>query len=155
MNFDPKAYRIGDTVKVTHELERRLSLSGMITWEPKIFRNSNAVGIIVGVCIKQDGKRQYSGSAMDDVFGSDECYFEASATHKFWLVRYGLMNKPIIVRECDITSCEPPQGFKFPLKAAHRWPMSEDQKEALSRESKTWPRDEKGRWSCGPCIHAT
>lgn len=152
MSFDPRKFKIGDTVCITHEVIRRERATGLVRWELKEFK-SGQIGVIVGACVRQEGKICSTGNGCFDA--GDGHYFKQSGINKFWMIRYGLTNKSVLAKEEHVYVAVVTKKFKLPVKAAPRCPMRQDQRDAMSRESKAWPRDAKGRWTDGPCIHAT
>ncbi len=150
MSFNPRAYKIGDTVNITFEMVRKCSGFGMVHWQSTVFTNLKTIGVIVGIAVRQNGTI-YS----ENVFDGGAPYFAATSDNRFWMIRFGLMNKPIYAEGRAITRCKPPQDFKLPVKTCPHYPLTEAAKQALSKDVKSWPRDEKGRWINGSCIHVT
>jgi hypothetical protein len=111
---------------------------------------------ITGVKLFQEGKYQ-AGSTIFRGYGSsyedyDPAYLESSNTVTVWAVRLGYRNKEIYFFEEDIIPIDifipsVPGEIKEDIPYFWAGGYSKAYREKLSRESKEWPRDEKGRWS--------
>jgi len=141
----PRQYKIGDCVLVCN-IMRRDEQGDTIKWRKNFPFTKSRLAQITGLCKRYDGRIE---GHYDDVCAT---YFVPSKTHTFWLVRFGLMNKEIPVSEEDIILA--PANTAKDLPTIYPRPsMSERERQALREDSKHWPRDEKGRWATGPCVH--
>jgi len=138
-----KKYTIGDYVIVS-KIRVRDRQGNKVNWKilPLV---ENRLGQVVGLCTRYDG---HIGSVYFNY--EDPPYFVPKKTHIFWLVRFGLMNKAVEVHEGDMKLAPLEEIKELPT----RFPkLTEKDKQYLSEDSKNWPRDKKGRWVSGPCIH--
>uniref|UniRef100_A0A6M3J0M9 Uncharacterized protein n=1 Tax=viral metagenome TaxID=1070528 RepID=A0A6M3J0M9_9ZZZZ len=140
-----RQYKIGDTVLVNRAMWRGIQ-GRSVKWMKGFPFPKLRLAQITGLCKRYDGhiKGDY-----DDVCVT---YFVPSKTHTFWLVRFGLMNKEVPVSEEDITPATVHTAENLPT-IYPRPSMSERDKQLLREDSVNWPRDEKGRWVAGPCVH--
>ena len=104
-----------------------------------------AVGKVVGMAARMNGKYHRERHNYDPLRGSDyeSGYLSFTKVIYVWLVRTGMLNKAIEVLDADISLWKG-EVKTFPLKYMSPW--SDDLRKAVSENSKTWPRDEKGRW---------
>lgn len=132
-------YGIGTYVMVHRRFGRTKLGSGIVKWASIVLAKSR-LGQVVGLCTRYDGKVHsevhYEGCAN---------YFVPTKSHRFWLVRFGLMNKPVCVADDGMRLATIDEVEKLPLQSP-RQTWSEQDKQEASEESKTWPRDKKGRW---------
>jgi len=139
-----KKYSIGDYVIVSKIMFRDIKGSKVI-WR-KLPLIGNILGQVVGLCTRYDGHVEGGNTYFYDY----STYFVQEKTHLFWLVRFGLMNKDVQVREEDMRMATTEEVEEIPT----RYPkpsMSEQDKKYLREDSKIWPRDKKGRWiKCTP-----
>ena len=148
MKADNRRYSIGDYVIVSRKM-RRYKLGVAVKWEPGFTYRSPQLGQVVGLCTRYDGKVMYSN--VNNGWEYDPPYFAPEKAHQFWLVRFGLTNKPVCVRAEDMRLAAVDEIADLP----YSYPpssMSERDKENLRVDSRNWPRDEKGRWIAGPAI---
>jgi len=103
------------------------------------------VGQVVGLCVRYDGEIEW-GSVEDPSF------FVPDKRHLFWLVRFGMVNKPVCVYGGDMRLAEIGEVADLPYVFPRRV-VSEREKECLSADSACWPRDVMGRWTSGPVVH--
>lgn len=156
--FNYQQFDIGDWVKVrrrihmisNHKERKNISLPG----SPRPF-----FGRISGVKIFREGKIIWDRDNWD----YDACgryVFAHENTITCWEIRIGLLNKPIYALPEDIEFCtvQEMESLELPIikgdfKSSWEGPTTERLKKNLSDDSKTWPRDEKGRWTSDPIIH--
>jgi hypothetical protein len=62
-----------------------------------------------------------------------------------WLVRQGLINKPLYVRENNLSLC-PSQDHVLPKKFMLTTPWTDSAKEVMRQEAMHMKRDKKGRF---------
>ena len=149
MKQDKYKYSIGDYVVVAAPMVRRQQGSIRL-WCYSFRYRTPRIGQVVGLCTRYDG--EIKGGGMNSFGGYDPPYFVPSKAHHFWLVRFGLTNKPIEVSEGDMRLA----GVDEVIDLPYSYPppsVSERDKKNLSVDSKNWPRDEKGRWIEGPVVH--
>ena len=138
-------YSIGDFVKVQWEMSREGFRH--IIWIARTFGIKPRLGQIVGLATRYSGDRTISLNM------GDPSYFTPSESHTFWLVRFGLLNKPVCVREEDMRLARVDEVKELPRLYMRRCRMGSREKKLLSEDSKSWPRDSRGRWISGPLIH--
>ena len=105
---------------------------------------------IVGACTRMLGK-YIAGHESTSCFGSEihhdweQAYMEVSQVIEFWLVRRGMTNKPIMVRDGD---CEAAWGSNegIPWKWTNPYKWTDKDRQLWSQAVKGSPRDKKGRW---------
>lgn len=116
------------------------------------------LGVITGIKILCEGwyyaaERTYNYSFMAPDDGPDPGGLEVEKIHYLWCVRFGYANKEHYFFEEDIkrflnhSSDYLKRPMHIPFKDTG-WNSSlvKKCKEGMSRESKNWPRDSKGRW---------
>ena len=142
-----RKYSIGDFVIVSKTMCRE-KIGSVVKWKSGFGFCKHRLGQVVGLCARYDGHVQGGNFYNYD----DPPYFVPEKTHLFWLVKFGLMNKPVEVSEDNMRLASIDEVENLPT----RYPkstMSEKDKQFLSEDSKTWPRDKKGKWVSGPTIH--
>lgn len=154
LNKQAKAGYDGDKRRVRREIEWK-------EWKRQ-FADQPELGVITGMKQFWEGEYNAGQSAGSSYFGYEQEYEQAYTTQDkqviVWCVRLGYLNKELYFFEEDIK----PNGEIHEFFSQHRcFPMStvdsipkkwnggvpERYRKQLSRESKDWPRDEKGRWS--------
>lgn len=130
-------YSIGDYVMVSREMVRRDSHG--IKWVPQKL-NPPRLGQVAGLAVRHDGKMEYSLNY------EEGAYFVSEGTHTFWQVKFGLMNKPICVQNDDIRLATVDEVEDLP-KLCVRNCWTDSMKQSMSKDSKNWGRDSKGRWT--------
>lgn len=135
-------FDIGDWVIVKKTMFRDKQ-GDKVTWRTRLpfVSTKPRVGRVVGLCTRYDGE-----ISCEDW---DFRYFVQKKSHRFWLVKFGLMNKAVEVSEEDMRLAKVKEIEDFPtLSPPPTIPV--EAREFLSEDSKHWPRDEKGRWRFGP-----
>lgn len=137
-------YKIGNFVIVS-KIQIRARPGNRVVWQPSLpyVKTPTRLGQVVGICTRFDGFVNYV---------SDWHYFVPSKSHRFWLVRFGLINKAVEVAEENMRLAPAEETHELP----YRWPvqkMSECDKQNLRDDSKSWPRDGRGRWVAGSAVH--
>lgn len=141
-------YSIGDYVIVFRK-KFRDKKNLVVKWQTIFSFLAPRLGQVVGLCTRYDGKTIWPTMSYDG--DCDPPYFQREKSHRFWLVRFGLMNKPVEIGEEDMRLAainevkELPTLYPKPV-------MLEREKQNLSEDSKHWPRDERGRWIVGPAV---
>jgi len=130
-------YTVGDWVEVRNVVD-----FVYISQKRKMVRASSEedfesyIGQIVGY------KYCYTGNTVND---DGYKYFCQDKTIGVWLVRRGLMNKAMYVRENDLSLC-PSQNHVLPKKFVSSTPWAESAKEVMRQEAKHMKRDKRGRF---------
>ena len=163
---DKRKFRIGQTVRVNlnHRLKvdydehnyRRIKRS--LEWGIVTETNDLVLAVITGVKLFQEG-RYYAGSSggVFEPYDYEPGYLEVKQSIDAWGVRTGYKNKEIYFFEEDITKVDD----KFTTDNFGNKVMLEDRlnipylytgwtshaRKRLSEDSKTFPRDSKGRWT--------
>jgi len=138
--------QIGDVVEVRTTIEA--GYEGITRNERKLFRTeleTPKIGQVVGL------KRLYLGKYNSGNF-DDQAYLQVERGVTVWLVRFGMLNRPVCVQDEDLVlRYKMPKLFRFklPLLDAKRTPWSEEYKKEQREIMKNAPRDEKGRWKKG------
>jgi hypothetical protein len=144
-----KRFQIGDYV-VVKKVMMREKVGNQVKWRQALpfILTPRRIGQIVGITTRYDGFVEYEGLGEDGGF----YYFSPTKAHCFWLVRFGLSNKEVCVADEDLyyagDNARHPLPYSYPLRK-----MDSLTKQVLREDSKRWPRDTKGRWTKGPCIH--
>ena len=133
-------YSIGDYVIVLGKMNRLGSK--YIKWAPFKFAKPQLCQIS-GLATRYDGNVE-GGYYYD--FEPDPNYFVPNKTHLFWQVKFGLLNKPIYVREEGMRLATIDEIEELPKLHINQRPYSEKDRKFLAEDSKNWPRDSKGRW---------
>ena len=111
----------------------------------------NVIGQIVGATYRHTG--EYSHGIKHGGYMEGYDYEQASLVGGdrvlVWQIKIGYLNKPVEALEEDIRVLESYSMIrivdKLPwMHTRNKWPQWA--KDKLSEESKSWPRDEKGRW---------
>lgn len=126
-----RRFKIGDWVHVTSEtVKTRPHHSKRSVAESDV----SLFGQIVGI-----GKL-YSGKVESDFeYGN---YFVPSKCHEVWLVRTGMMNRPIMAKDDGIEKTPP---RKLPLMNS-RYQWEDSQREEMRKIANETPRNSKGQW---------
>ena len=115
--------------------------------------NPLQIGIVVGMSRLMEGTKDYyteeihcsSSENIEPPEYVEHELFNCTKSHRVYLIRFGMLNKPVKVLPGDLDKIEPPPGYKFPMLFQGVW--TEKMKNETSEESEKWPRDNKGRWS--------
>jgi len=102
-------------------------------------------GQIVGVVWRPKGQYEPGWGKSGGLLGYEDyepAYLKVKGTVKLWKIAVSMMNRPVEAMEQDIEPIDRegtvPMRLPVEFDEAHRrW---------LREESKTWPRDERGRW---------
>jgi len=95
------------------------------------------------------GKYRPRQGYMDvDGGGYEDPYLKVESSQLVYLVRQGMLNKEIQVLLEDLKPLEK-GSYKAPLPILHSPPCKIDtrDRQMLSKEAQSWPRDAKGRWT--------
>lgn len=105
-------------------------------------------GQIIGGRYKQLGIFHKGGGSSYDYFGEEDYepnFLEVTSTIFLYEVRMGFINKIFLVHPNDIeTNFLLPLNPKIPFKYVY---MSEENRKSISKMSKDFPRDAKGRFT--------
>ena len=74
----------------------------------------------------------------------DPSYLAITDTIVCWAIKTGKFNKPVYALDEDVEDVVGP--MHLPVLYSRKCKWSEKDKLELSKESKNWPRDSKGRW---------
>lgn len=141
MKQDKYKYSIGDYV-VVYFCMMRVERDCKIEWEKLFPYRDPRIGQIVGLCTRYDG----------EIKSDKWCnWLAVSKSHRFWLVKFGLSNKPVCVSEGGMELAKINEVIDLPYSYPPSSMTNRDKKN-LSEDSKNWPRDEKGRWTKGPMV---
>jgi len=130
-------HSIGDYVVVSDVMNRRGRTH--VTWvschcvKPRL-------GQIVGLAVRYNGRIEH------ECEWEDPSYFVPEQTLTFWQVKFGLINKPVLVREDGLRLANLEEIEELPKLYQQRVSWNEQSKNDLSKDSQEWPRDKKGRW---------
>ena len=135
-------YSIGDYVIVTHKMCR--INREHINWVP-LKLDTPQQGQVVGLATRYDGKiiSPVTHGYYDDY---ESNYFVPTKTHVFWHVKFGLLNKPVLVQAEDMRFATVGEVEDLP-KLCVRGYWNDKMRQAISKDSKNWARDSKGRWT--------
>ena len=163
---DKRKFRIGQPVKVNlnhrvkvdydHKNYRRVKRT--LEWGYKTDTDNLVLAIVTGVKTFKEGQ-YYKGSDSVFSYGSsyedyEPAYLAAQNIVNVWAVRTGYRNKEIYFFEEDLKPygnthkifdqyiCFDLDNIPFFYSGWNAY-----YRKQMSRESKDWPRDEKGRWS--------
>ncbi len=96
-------------------------------------------GQIVGATRMYGGKLDYSGD--------EGRVFFPRQPHAVWLVREGLLNKPIPVFERNLFPCAPPKNGLPLMKQDQSWTKTPGNRRIMRGVAASLKRDAKGRWA--------
>lgn len=151
--YKPKGpyYPIGTWVAFHFEMVRgrhTVQLSGAFEYHPywkEAPTGKELQGQITGIARRHDGIYRKGGvSCSIDGYFDEPGYLQITKTHYFYLVRVSLVGKEYLVPMDKVTPTTPQ---RMPFKSGFIYPWSEKDRQRLRADSKTWPRDEKGRWT--------
>ena len=158
-------YSIGDYVIISStataewakESKAERALQGEDWLAKKVLKktqlNPLQIGIIVGMTRLMEGTKDYyteeihcsSSENIEPPEYVEHELFNCTKSHRVYLIRFGMLNKPVKVLSGDLDKIEPPPGYKFPM--LFQGHISEKDRLITSEASANWPRDNKGRWS--------
>lgn len=150
--MDLRRFKVGDVVCVQHIVEpfydpaNRRRIMRQLLEEPVFGRVVGLTRIQLGE-YKEGG--EYAPSIVSPEPDYEPPYLDIKKQETVWLVRFGMLNRPVKVLDEDIQGPLDPmqhRDFVMPLmyQKRHNWPQ--EFRDDLSRQSKDWPRDERGRW---------
>lgn len=131
-------YEIGDYVVVSWKMCRTGSLK--VEWKSMQMAREK-VGQVVGkkVC--------FDGTVCHSPVYDEPSWFKPTKRYVFWLVRFGMLNKPIAVSTEGMRLARVDEIVNLPEMYSRRASWSVGDCKGLSEESESFPRDEKGRWA--------
>ena len=170
---DKRKFRIGQPVEVNlnhrvivdYEDGKHRRVRRAIDWGVHTETNDLVLAVVTGSKLFQEG--EYHQGSTGPVYGYSSDYAEYEPAYlKFtenvevWGVRIGYRNKEIYFFEEDLKITESLKMFEqyicFPTSNIpflwRRGPRLDG--EQMSRESKDWPRDSKGKWAKDPKCYA-
>jgi hypothetical protein len=99
-----------------------------------------AIGQVCGA------KRVFTGKIdFIDPQENGERFLAVEKSHFFWLVRFGMLNKPKLVHQKDLSRCG--AGVPLPLLQLQPFPWSDNDREMQREAAREMPRDINGRFS--------
>jgi len=103
-----------------------------------------AEGQVIGVVWRQKGQYEkgWGGRGIFSYEDAEPSYLKVKGSVKLWKVAVSLSNRPLEAMEQDIEPIEREGSVPMRLPVE----VDEDHRRWLREESKTWPRDERGRW---------
>ena len=146
-----RRFRVGDWAKVLRVVKTK------IVWEAggkeyagkKVLCASKdscpKVGQVVGLTARWLGWRGVGEDGSYSVFESPDAIQKV----ELWQVKFGVINKPVLVLDEDIAPADDGEDLCLPLLYTAQPPWDEKARRLLSEESKKWPRDRGGRWVAG------
>jgi len=139
-------YDIGDFVSVTAQMLRRINNNNVSFILDKFPEPRQ--GRVIGVAIRYSGKRKntYAHYVWGEVYKSGEGYLEVSEKHCFYKVIFGYTNNFVLVDEKDMSLVEAGKIKDLPYKWTNPYKWTEGDREDMSKYSKAFPRDSKGRF---------
>lgn len=138
-------FDIGDWV-VLYSHRRKVELSGgKVEWQDQPLRKPR-VGRVVGVCIRYDGKVHRPCYSYEPGSDGESGYLEVAKTHLFYEVRCGWLNRPTLVDVSGLKHYQPLPAERLPMLYKDPSEYSDDYRQYVRKEMKSWPRDDKGRW---------
>jgi hypothetical protein len=161
---DKRIFRIGQVVKVNlnhrvlvqYDEKDYRRVKRRIDWGIKTDTNEPVLAIVTGVKTFQEGQYNKGSGGHSGYGGMDYDYDPPYVTYDrqvtTWAVRLGYKNKEIYFFEDDLDSKEVhfffSQYVAFPNENIPYFYSSwnDHYRKKMSRESKDWPRDSKGRW---------
>ncbi len=144
-------YQIGDWVAVSTDIPSLFYDDQEQRQMKNVHHDPPYAAQIVGSCTRMLGK-YVAGQNVASYFNEegldwdwDPAYMEVSQVITFWLVRRGMTNKPILVRDGD---CEAAIGSNegVPWKWTNPYKWTDADRKQLSETIKNSPRDKKGKW---------
>jgi len=161
---DKRKFRIGQPVrvnlnyriKVDYDQNYYRRVKRTLEWGIKTETNDLVLAIVTGVKTFQEGQYHKGSSSVFGYGGSYDDYEPAYLVPEkivdVWAVRTGYKNKEIYFFEEDLVVTESLKMFDqwmcFPTKDIPYFysGWNDNYRKQMSRESKDWPRDSKGRW---------
>jgi hypothetical protein len=143
-------YQIGDWVEVKSRVEFYYDKDRMRKTREAPY-DEPWKGQVVGVATRMLGQyyppeTSYSPSydSMTDYGEYEPAYLTWEKTVRVWLVRRGMINLPVEVSSQGLEITTPEE--QLPWMWTNPLRCTKEYRSMLSRESRDWPRDEKGRW---------
>jgi len=150
---DKRKFRIGQPVMVNlnhqvladYDSENYRRVKRSVDWHGhNIETNERVLAIITGVKLFQEG--YYNKGTSRGIFNPEDeyeaPYLSVHESITTWAVRLGYRNKEIYFFEKDMETIKSSSNIPYLYTG---W--NDHYKEKMSKESKDWPRDAKGRWS--------
>ena len=146
-------YNIGDLVRVIGESEVGYDEADNRDIYTIKF-NEPIIGKICGMKRKFLGKynpQTPSYKYAYDIDVTEQAFLDVKGSVLLYEVKQGMLNKPILVLEEDIERLSSAElilkfRYQFPLIYSHKVVYSEEERKIMSEYSKSFPRDEKGRF---------
>ena len=129
-------FEIGDWVQCnSYRVRRRNYANNAIKWEKKV-PETPFIAQVTGAGYRFNGRVLKGYEDEGPYFDPQECFF-------VYKIKRGLTNKEIIVKENDIEHAIVSLWTTLPFKYVN---YPEHYRKILSEESKSYPRDAKGRF---------
>jgi hypothetical protein len=145
--MNTRRFQIGSRVQVRNTFELKYGAQGL----REIHKTAcNVTGVIIG--LKEFRLGNLNGSTYADLSdyetGGGQAWLNVTRTFKAWVVIRGMMNKAIYACDEDIDHLQLQQpNFILPIKFTNPLTFTERDRMRLSEESRSWPRDARGRWA--------
>lgn len=140
-------YNIGDFVVVSSKVVRQVSSTGKVRYV-KVLLPEPRLGQVTGLVRKFEGEIEYCSSRSSLFDASWEPpWLKVSNSRLFCEVRFGYLNKPVLVLYEGMRIAKIDEVEELPLLYHKHFILPPEQKRLICEDSKNWPRDEKGRWS--------
>ena len=159
---DKRKFRIGQPVEVNlnhrvivdYEDGKHRRVRRAIDWGVHTETNDLVLAVVTGSKLFQEGEYHQGSTGPVYGYGSDyaeyePAYLKFTENVEVWGVRIGYRNKEIYFFEEDLKITESQENIPFFWSG---W--NSHYREQMSRESKDWPRDSKGKWAKDPKCYA-
>jgi hypothetical protein len=159
---DKRVFTIGQLVEVNlnhqavadYDEKNYRRVKRQIDWGDKRHTDDLVLAKITGVKIFQEGQytAAYTSSGFLEPPDNEQAYTTNDRSIRTWAVRLGYKNKELYFFKEDISVVHVGEIVVFPRKDLKNIPYfysgwTGHYRKKLSRESKDWARDKKGRWA--------
>lgn len=142
---DKRRFKIGDWVKVVATVSGETSET-IRTITRKLIA-AKSFGQIVGLSCIQEGT--IKSTPYDPEGLNDGNYLQIEKRHDVWLIRFGMINRPVKVLDDDVVSlpAEEKTISQLPLSfQVNPWVEQQDYREMMQETMRGHPRDSRGKW---------
>ena len=145
VHVDRRRFQVGEWVAVRATTEVKVDGDSKRAMQTTSIPETR--GRVVGVAVRFEGTLEHGGYTPDE--GPESNYLSPTRRVELWEVRFGLTNRPVLVRDEDLDKALWSEECRLPVRFARQPEWTPKNRKWLSEESRSWPRDKRGRWKKG------
>ncbi len=144
MNY--RRFSIGTCVGASSTIAVAYDIDG----QKRIYKALGPVnGMIIGLKRFMLGKYEPSGYVGGNGYNEpspEEAYLSVSETIVLWVIKTGLLNKPVYALDEDVVESCIPVNYQLPVLFQNGYEWNTEDRQMMREYMANAPRDKKGRW---------